>query len=107
MFHEFVNAYFLGCFWVQFPLERKSVEGCIWDEDHSSHHRKQWEMTKGDPLLGQVGRLAWDGDGSVNWKALYNSGGILHRELDDDKCNTPRVKKYKNKHVCTSSNHTA
>ena len=79
MFHEFVNAYFLGCFWVQFPLERKGVEGCICDENNPSHHREQWEMTKGDPLLGQVGRLAWDGDGSVHWKVLYNSG-ILHTE---------------------------
>ena len=79
MFHEFVNAYFLGCFWVQLPLERKGVEGCICDENNPSHHREQWEMTKGDPLLGQVGRLAWDGDGSVHWKVLYNSG-ILHTE---------------------------
>ena len=53
------------------------MEGCICDEDQPPHHREQWEMTEGDPLLGQVGQLTGDGDGPVHWKVLYNSG-VLH-----------------------------
>ena len=44
--------------------------GCVGDEDQPPHRREQWQVAEGNPFLGQVGKLARDGDGQVHWHFL-------------------------------------